>query len=113
MQPAAELGTTQDGHPLLVLRGEEGVVSVEGWTDPETGTVVGMLTVHSPVPHTVRCASEKCEFLGRCHPLFADWPTNFAAADFLVRGGAALAGAEWIARNWYLSHLCLDGVLPS
>jgi len=113
MQPAAELTATAEGHPLLVLRGEEGVVSVEAWTDPETGTVVGMLTVHSPVPIAARGVSEECEFLGRCHPLFGDWPANFAAAEYLARGGAYLGLAGRIAMNWYLRCLCPDGVLSS
>lgn len=113
MQPVAELTATSEGHPLLVLRGEEGAVSVEGWRDDESGLVVGMLTVHSPVPHTVRCAPEECEFLGRCYPLFADWKTNFAAAEYLVRGGAALACAEWIAMDRYRRHLRPSGVPSS
>lgn len=108
MQPA-ELTSTSEGHPLLVLRGEEGVVSVEGWRDPESGLAVGMLTVHVPIPHAVRCASEECEFLGRCYPLFADWPTSFAAAEYLVRGGRYLRLAEQIATDWYFAYLIPKG----
>jgi hypothetical protein len=113
MQPLPTYSTTSEGHPLLVLRGEEGAVSVEGWTDAESGTVVGMLTVHVPIPNGVRCASEKCEFLGRCYPLFGDWPTNFRAAEYLVRGGPYLRLAEWVALTWYIDRLCPSGVVSS
>jgi len=113
MQPVPTYSTTEEGRPLLVLRGEEGAVSVEGWTDPESGLVVGMLTVHVPIPHAVRCASEPCEFLGRCYPLFADWPTNFTAAEYLVRGGPYLRLAEWVALSWYIDRLCPSGALSS
>jgi hypothetical protein len=113
MQPAikAELTSTSEGHPLLVLRGEEGAVSVEGWRDPDSGLVVGMLTVHSPVPHAARRAPEECEFLGRCHPVFADWTTNFTAAEYLVRGGRYIRMAEVVASAWYLTYLCPQGAL--
>lgn len=113
MQPVTELTVTSEGHPLLVLRGEEGVVSVEGWTDEASGVVVGMLTVHSPVPHAVRCAAEECEFLGRCYPVFGDWPTNFTAAEYLVRGGRYLRLAEQIATDWYFAYLTPKGALFS
>lgn len=113
MQPVAELTTNSEGHPLLLLRGEEGVVSVEGWRDDESGLVVGMLTVHSPVPHAMRRAPEACEFSGQCYPLFADWKTNFNAAEHLVCGPPHIRVAEWIAMHWYLSHLCPGGVLSS
>jgi hypothetical protein len=110
MQPVAELASTPEGHLLLVLRGEEGAVSVEAWRDPGSGLVVGMLTVHSLVPHAVRCEPESCDFLGLCYPVFADWTTNFTAAEYLVRGGKHAQRAERIAAAWYLTHLCPDGV---
>jgi hypothetical protein len=113
MQPVFELTATSEGHPLLVLRGEEGVVSVEGWRDEESGVVVGMLTVHSPSPHAMRRRPEACEFSGRCYPVFADWPTNFAAADHLVSGGRDVRLAKLIAMGWYLRRLCPDGVPSS
>lgn len=111
MQPAAELTTTPEGHLLLVLRGEEGAVDVEGWRDKETGVVVGMLTVHSPSPHMMRREPEECEFIGRCYPLFGDWRTNFAAAEYLVRGGEYTSLALGIACDWYAGQLCPGGVL--
>lgn len=113
MQPVTAYGATPEGHPLLVLRGEEGVVSVEGWTDSGSGLAVGMLTVHSPVPHAARAEPEKCEFLGWCYPVFGDWPTNFAAAEYLVRGGRYLRLADEIARAWYESCLRPSGVRSS
>jgi hypothetical protein len=113
MQPLPTYSTTSEGHPLLVLRGEEGAVSVEGWRDPESGTVVGMLTVHSAVPHAMRFVPEECNLGGHCYPLFADWKTNFTAAEYLVRGGPYLRLAEWIALTWYIDRLCPSGVLSS
>jgi hypothetical protein len=112
VNPVTELTTDADGHLHLALRGEEGAVTVEAWE--HEGTVVGMLTVHSPVPHEMRCASEACDVIGRCHPVFGDWKTNFAAADYLMQGErGGIAAATSIAYNWYISHLCLNRALSS
>jgi hypothetical protein len=70
-----------EGHPLLALTGEEGVVTLEAWW--HEGKPLGVLTIHSTTPLREGQQPDRCPLGGACY-MDVDYQAGFTAAEFLL-----------------------------
>jgi hypothetical protein len=106
MQPV-ELASSSYGNALLVLRGEEGAVTVEAWW--HEGQPLGILVIHSRIQMREDQPRDRCEVLGHCY-MDAAFSDGFKAAEYYLRGYPEQA--EAILRWWYAARLAPE-VVPS
>lgn len=105
MQPAVQLTASSDGNALLVLRGEEGAVTVEAWW--HEGEPIGLLVIHSLVPMREGQPHDRCDVLGRCY-MDVSYSDGLKAAALLLNERSDLAAQ--IALAWYVSCFSPEGV---
>jgi hypothetical protein len=104
MQPEIQLTASTDGNSLLVLRGEEGAVTVEAWW--HDGEPIGVLVIHSLVPMREGQPHDKCHVLGRCY-MDVSYADGFKAADLLLE--ERYEEAAQIALAHYSARLAPEG----
>jgi hypothetical protein len=113
MQPVAELTHDEEGHLLLIVRGETqpgetGMVTIEAWE--HEGQALGVLVLHSTCPMWDTQRPAPCPLWGVCY-MDVSYSDGFAAGAYLLSGQTDRA--EEIARSWFTARLSPDGVLSS
>jgi hypothetical protein len=93
-------GASAEGHPLITLTGDEGVVSLESWW--HEGIPLGVLAIHSKTPLRESQQPDRCPLGGTCY-VDVDYKSGFKAAELFLSQREDLAMTVMVTcYRWYL-----------